>query len=258
MSGEWMNHCFSQWEKTAGSFSRPAAAVGALLGGYGGYDLAKSVGPHRGARALAAGAGALSSGLLAGAGVGGLQDGHRAVKKERAARASRAHFDPLIRSARWKWEDREKNRISQKRYGTDHEDSPLEQEDYHKHISDPVFAQADAHQAKVKHLPRSKQLEYWRGLAGTKTAGQLIKAVASPVIGAGKMIGNRVVEKPISTIMGAKAVHSLAKGTIGTVRAARGDIQNAQNQHGTPTQAQHMGARQPRPNPARISQTGSY
>jgi hypothetical protein len=254
MSGEWMNHCFSHWEKTA--FSRAGALGGAVLMGLGGHTTFR--GASKPVRAALTGASALSGAMFGGILPGEIQGGVKSLKDESARRADRTHHEPKIREARGRWEDQEQERLSQKLVGKSYEHSGLEQEDHHRLISDPAYSKGHDLHSKVQHLPRSEQLKYWRGLSGMKTAGQLIKAVASPVIGAGKMIGNRVAEKPISTIMGAKALHSLAVGTVGTVRAARGDIQNAQNQHGTPTQAQHMGARQPRPNPARISQTGSY
>jgi len=257
MSGEWMNHCYGQWEKTAGSFSRGGAAVGAALGGAAGHALASSAPgkPHLAAKGIATGAGALMGGLYGGVGVGGLQDADRSLK-QRQSREIREKFEPQIRSARWKWEDRQMNQISQKRHGVDHWDSPLDREGHNSQILDPVMAKGDKHHAKVKHLPHSEQLKYWRGL--NKTAGQLLKSLAKPVLGGMKAVGGRVIEKPISTTMGAVGAYGTAKGALGTYRAAKGDIQSAQNAHGTPTQAQYMGARQARPNPARMSQTGSY
>jgi hypothetical protein len=232
MSGEWMNHCFSQWEKTAHPlFSPVGAGVGALLGGAIGYTPLKS----KGYAAL---------GALSGAVVGAsLPGGIRAERKERAEKeVQRGHFREarLARNAHL-----EKQLDAVPRHGS--------QEEWHAR-EDKVYKQhADLHYPASK-LPVHERADFWR----SKMAGQLIKAVATPVIGAGKMVGKRVAEKPISTAMGTYGAYRTAQGTIGTIRAARGDIQNAQNQHGTPTQAQHMGARQPRPNPARISQTGSY
>jgi len=185
------------------------------------------------------------------------------VTKQREARQDREHFDPQIRSARWKWEDQEKDRLSQKLHGVGYEDSPLEQQQWNEQIGYPAGDRADAMQRGVRHLPRSEQLKYWRGLH--KQAGEIIRpaagAAGSAVVGGAKRFGKSVVERPIATVgkvYGAVGTYGTIKGGIGTMRAARGDIQSAQNAHQAPTQAGYMGAKQRRPNPARISQTGSY
>jgi len=230
MSGEWMNHCFGQWEKTAKP-SLLGAGAGALLGGAAGYIPTKS----KGYGALGAVTGAVAGAALP-----------EGIRIERREKAHKKKMQGHYRAAGLARNEHLDKRISSvPTHGS--------QEAWHAR-EDKEYLQHRELRQQAEKLPVHERANFWR----SKMAGQMLKTLAKPVLGGMKAVGGRVIEKPISTTMGAVGAYGTAKGALGTYRAAKGDIQSAQNAHGTPTQAQYMGARQARPNPARMSQTGSY